>query len=232
MFRKNTVIGWLLLSLYIVSVKAFLVPDTLPMQVAVLALVAGCSIAALAAIFKSANSGEKDMKSGTMTFSEHNEPHVVTSIKDSDMKTHTLVLGTTRRGRSSLIEADAARRGLSYGEAEKDWMPTEAERQAEVEREKAAQAKKDARTAAVRDAYWAATNLAEGEFASLYDVLAAECGREPTDDHVRRLYNMLPADVIGDGVKWGFTDTVVGDSIFVFVRENKADVMSQVFSEQ
>lgn len=231
MFKKIDESGWLLIAAALLLVKALWLPDTIFVRILVIALVAGCGIGALVVINTKNKSGEGNMKRGAITFAGDSGSQISINIAGPEAAKHLLVLGTTRRGRSSLIEADAARRGLSYDEAEKDWMPTEAERLSEVEREKAAQAKKDARTAAVRDAYWAATTLAEGEFASLYDVLATECERVPTDDHVRRLYNMLPAEVIGEGVKWGFTDTVVGDSIFVFVRENKADVMAQVFSE-
>lgn len=171
------------------------------------------------------------MKSGKFTFVGHGRSDIAITLNDADGAAHTLVLGSTRRGRSSLIEAEAVRRGVSYEEAEKAFLPTEAEKEAAAEREKAAQAKRDVRIAAVREAYWTAIDPAAGEFSSLHDVLAVVCEREPTGDHVHRLFNMLPAELIGEGVKWGFTDTVVGDSIFEFVRENKAAVVAHVFAD-
>ncbi|MDO8728368.1 MAG: hypothetical protein Q7K26_00585 [bacterium] len=152
-------------------------------------------------------------------------------VSSDGANTHTLFIGSSRRGRSMLITADAARRGISYEEAEKDWLPTEAEKQAEADREQVEQIKHDRRTAAVREAYWISTDPESGEFDSLHDVLSNICKRDPTDEQVRRLFNMLPAEVIGEGVKLSFTDTVVGDEIHEFVRENKADVMAQVFAD-
>ncbi|MDY7540729.1 hypothetical protein QN372_18185 [Undibacterium sp. RTI2.1] len=147
---------------------------------------------------------------------------------DADNK-HTLCIGSSRRGRSMLITSDAASRSISYEEAEKHWFPTEAEKQANSDREQIEQIKYDRRTAAVREAYWMSTDPESGEFDSLHDVLNHICDRVPTDEQVRRLFNMLPSKVVGDGIKWGFTDTVVGDSIHEFVLENKFDVMTHVF---
>lgn len=152
-------------------------------------------------------------------------------VSSDGANTHTLFIGSSGRGRSMLIEAESARRGISYEEAEKDWLPTEEEKQAEADREQVEQIKHDRRTAAVREAYWMSTDPESGEFDSLHDVLNYICERDPTYEQVHRLFNMLPSEVIGDGVKWGFTDTVVGDAIHEFVRENKVDVMAQVFAD-
>lgn len=152
-------------------------------------------------------------------------------LSSDGANTHSLFIGSSGRGRSMLIATDASRRGISYEEAEKGWLPTEAEKQAEADREQVEQIKHDRRTAAVRDAYWMSTDPESGEFASLHDALNYICERDPSDEQVRRLFNMLPSEVIGDGVKWGFTDTVVGDAIHEFVRENKSNVMVQVFAD-
>lgn len=151
-------------------------------------------------------------------------------VSDSELKSHVFMIGRTVRGRSSVIEAEANRRGISYDGAEKASSPAEEERQAAELREDAARAKRDQRLAAVRDAYWAATDPNSSEFDGLHDVLNVVCGSNPTDEQVHKLYNMLPAEVIGEGVKWGFTDTVVRDAIHEFVSENKADVIATVFA--
>lgn len=155
----------------------------------------------------------------------------VFSVSDDELGVHTLFIGGTGRGRSALIEAHAKRQGISYDEAEKSWLLSDVQLQAEADRERLAQVKRDQRTAAVREAYWSATDAESGEFDALYDVLNDVCERDPTDGQVRKLFDMLPADVIGEGVKYGFTDTVVGDAIHVFVQENKHEVVANVFAE-
>lgn len=140
---------------------------------------------------------------------------------------HTFVIGTTGRGSSRFLEAEAARRGISYDELLKSMEPTPEQKEADRIRQEQRRQKKAARLDAVREAYWASTD--EAEFDYLHDALTiAEIVKEPVSAQVKALFMMLPEEIIGQGIAWGFTDTEVRESIHRFVADNREAVISRV----
>jgi hypothetical protein len=58
----------------------------------------------------------------------------------------------------------------------------------------------------------------------LVDTVFEGLDEGPTDGHVKALFMMLPAHLIGLGISWGFNDTEVGDAAYRFVDENEEEV--------
>ncbi len=84
--------------------------------------------------------------------------------------------------------------------------------------------KDELRLIAVRDAYWNATDSESYEFNSMADALSEAFNKEASIAMIRKLFYMLPYNVLGEGIKWGFSDSVVRDSIYDFVRKNKSKI--------
>jgi len=82
---------------------------------------------------------------------------------------------------------------------------------------------------AVRRAYWDNTDKSDLALCVLSDALrAAEIVRVPNIEQQRILFMMLPANVFGQGVAWGFSDTEVRGQIHEFVAENHEAVTQAV----
>lgn len=83
---------------------------------------------------------------------------------------------------------------------------------------------------AVREAYWQASN--EDDFDRLHDALVStvmqDSANEPTTEQIKALFMMLPAQIIGLGISWGFSDTEVGDDIYTFIEENRESVIERL----
>jgi hypothetical protein len=56
------------------------------------------------------------------------------------------------------------------------------------------------------------------------DTIFAELDEGPTDEQVKALFMILPKHIIGEGISWGFNDTVVGDNTYEFVQDNEEEV--------
>ncbi|MDK0999521.1 hypothetical protein ACO2TQ_40020 [Burkholderia sp. OKR4-1] len=140
---------------------------------------------------------------------------------------HSVILGSTRRGKSALLQAEAYRLGISYEELERRLEPTA--EQTEITRMK--QEEKDRREAArldaVRKAYWDNTDKSDPDLSPLISALDGLVAH-PTVEQQRILFMMLPADVFGQGVSWGFSDTEVRGRIYEFVTENRDAVAAAV----
>lgn len=151
-------------------------------------------------------------------------------LQKGDSCHHTLLLGQTRRGKSAVIEAEALRRGISCEELLKELEPTEAQKEATRVREQAEQERVAHRLAAIREAYWQASS--ESDFYRLHDALVSTVmvgsGSGPTQDQIRALFSMLPAQIIGQGIAWGFGDTEVGDDIYTFIEGNREAVIERL----
>lgn len=147
------------------------------------------------------------------------------SIPAANLAGHLFILGTTGKGRSRLLEAEAARLGLSIDEYERKMAPENA-RQArlrEQERARRERAEQE-RLGRVCEAYWSATGPLSEDLSSLHDVLVCELGIAcPTPAQQKALFLLLPASVVGQGIAWGFSDTAVRDEICEFVRGLSAD---------
>lgn len=55
----------------------------------------------------------------------------------------------------------------------------------------------------------------------LYDAFVDELNiRCPTDNQIKKLFNIIPLKIINEALYWGFSDTVVREQIHLFIREN------------
>ena len=152
-------------------------------------------------------------------------------ITGDDGNKHTMILGTSARGKSTLLQAEALRLGITYDELLKRLEPTEEQKQKEAAMTKELKRKEDNRLQAVRDAYWSATDVDELEFAAIYDALVKFCGiDEPTNTQAKAVFDLLPSEIIGGGIQWGFSDTEVRDDIYSFVRDNVELIKTAVCS--
>lgn len=108
--------------------------------------------------------------------------------------------------------------------------PTAEEMERARKHEQAEHERVNKRLNAVREAYWQTS--AEGDFYSLHDALVSTVMKgsriSPTQHHIKALFMMLPASIIGQGVAWGFGDTEVGDDIYSFVEKNQSAVIKQL----
>lgn len=139
---------------------------------------------------------------------------------------HTMQFGMIGKGKSSLLEQEAIRRGISYQELLKAMEPTEEERKIMSEQKNEARQREELRLQAVRDAYWAGSDQRNNEFSAIYDGLVGFCNIDsPTISQQKLVFDMLPGSIIGAGVHWGFDDSVVRDDIYSFVETN-ADKIS------
>ncbi|ANN80848.1 hypothetical protein BAU07_26360 (plasmid) [Bordetella flabilis] len=142
---------------------------------------------------------------------------------------HFMIIGPTGKGRSQLLQAEADRLGISYEELERRLEPTPEQK----ERARMRQEEEDRRDAqrldAVRKAYWVNTDESDSDLYALSDALsAAGIASDPTVEQRRILFMMLPANVIGQGLAWGFSDTEVRGQVHAFVAENRDAVARAV----
>ncbi len=142
---------------------------------------------------------------------------------------HTLLLASTRKGKSKLVQAEADRLGISYEEMERRLEPTTEEKEQERMRQEEVDRRAARRLDAVRMAYWDNTEESDSDLYPLANALSAEgIATEPTMEQQRLLFMMLPADVFGQGVSWGFSDTEVRGQIYTFVAENRDAVAKAI----
>lgn len=89
--------------------------------------------------------------------------------------------------------------------------------------------RKEIRLQAVRDAYWANSDIDGLEFAAIHDSLVEFCEfDDPSNQQCKAVFDLLPSSLIGGGVQWGFDDSEVRDGIYAFVRTNAAMVKKSV----
>lgn len=142
---------------------------------------------------------------------------------------HIMVVGTTGKGRSVLLEQEAKRRGISYEELERQMEPSEEQKQ--IMRE-AAQKRKEVQKAKelmMRNAIWSA--LSDEDASEIFENLSTVCGiNNPTRDQAKIVFDSLDMDIIGDIVSWGMSDTPTRDSIWEFVNENKESLIETINS--
>lgn len=142
---------------------------------------------------------------------------------------HTLILAPTRRGKSSILEAEAKRLGITLGELEERLQPTVEEKEKVRIRQEEEDRRDALRLDAVRQAYWDGTHADSSEFYVLSDAISgAGIVDSPSRDQQRVLFGLLPQYVIGEGVAWGFSDTEVRGRIHEFVAENREAVVQAV----
>jgi len=142
---------------------------------------------------------------------------------------HIMILGSSGKGRSRMLEAEANRLGISYEEMERRLEPTPEQQEKARMRQEERDRHEAQRLDAVRRAYWDNTDKSDLALCVLSDALrAAEIVRVPNIEQQRILFMMLPANVFGQGVAWGFSDTEVRGQIHEFVAENHEAVTQAV----
>lgn len=138
-----------------------------------------------------------------------------------DMAGHIHRVGTTGKGKSSLIAEMASQRGISYAEMEEQMAPTPEElerRRLEGEQVRAERAR---RIRVVASAYWDAVGSDKlSEFAELTDAYREHLGSTPSPEDLKCIFLDLPANIIGPGIEHGFDDTEVRDAVYSYVRDN------------
>ena len=141
---------------------------------------------------------------------------------------HTMIVGTSGKGKSVLLQAEALRLGISYDELlrrmELKPEQKERERMRQVDEDRV----EEERLNAVREAFWSLTPPGHHDFDCLHDVLvASELAEDPTPSQVKAFFMMLPPDIVGSAISWGFGDTEVRERAYEFLRENKKDVVAR-----
>jgi hypothetical protein len=63
------------------------------------------------------------------------------------------------------------------------------------------------------------------EYVRDYKIKANDCfvqlhGREPKEVELAWIVALLPQDILDEALRWGWTDTVVGDSLYCELRDN------------
>lgn len=165
-----------------------------------------------------------------MTDSKQSDVFIATA---KDGTQHTLILGATRRGKSRLLQTEAARLGISYEELERRLEPTDEQKEQMHMREEAEERKEEQRLQAVRQAVWDAWSDDEIAFSRIHDALVSTVmDKSPTEEQLKRVFMLLPATIIGRGVSWGFDDTEVGDDIYRFIEENEDAVQAKLAEPQ
>lgn len=66
------------------------------------------------------------------------------------------------------------------------------------------------------------------DFARVHDCIVDVLKVKPDDEQVKKIIRLLPATIIGEAIKWGFRDTVVGDSVFEWLKDNKETALAAI----
>lgn len=141
---------------------------------------------------------------------------------------HMLLAGAALRGRSLLIESEVSSPSVGYPIAPKAKALDTTERIA-PEADDLADLRVR-RLEAVRRAYWTDDARCHSEFRSLSTALKGLRQCEPSTEQLRKLFELLPAEIIGDGIKLGFHHPSVGAGILDFVRKEARLISAVVFS--
>lgn len=80
---------------------------------------------------------------------------------------------------------------------------------------------KEVRLQAIRDAFWKHTDLDNSEFYAIWNGLSEFCDvTKPSPAQIKKVFDLLPQGIIGQGIQWGFDDSEVRDEIYGFVKNN------------
>lgn len=152
-------------------------------------------------------------------------------IEGSDFAHHHVIIGTTRKGKSVILAAEAARLGITYDELLKRMEPTPEQREKERILQEERKQREIARLTAVCEAYWVNSTEDDSDLYVLHDALVcAEIVESPTEEQQKSLFLMLPSDIVGQGIAWGFSDTEVRENIQSFVEKNRDAVVARITS--
>ena len=137
-----------------------------------------------------------------------------------DAAFHSVVVGTTGKGRSLLLETAAKQAGLTTKEYLEATKPTPEQIAAQEHRQAEAEAKRKRQSDAVKKAYL--DHMDEGELGRAQDILSnAGVLDEPSAHQARVFLEGVPPSLFGLIVAWGIHDTVVRDNLFELAEERK-----------
>lgn len=143
---------------------------------------------------------------------------------------HMLVLTSTTKGNRKIVRGEADRPGIPYEEMERRLEPTSEQKEKPRMKHEERDRRNALRLDAVRRAYWDNTDKSDPDLSVFSDALSmVGIVTDPTVQQQRLLFMMLPADVFGQGVSWGFSATEVRSQIRKFVVENR-DAVARVVS--
>lgn len=85
---------------------------------------------------------------------------------------------------------------------------------------------KKARFQAIRKAWWDNTFYSEQgrEFASIHDCIVDILAKKPTSLQLQAVFLILPDEILGKALLWGFSDTEVREEIYAFIAANMEQV--------
>jgi len=142
---------------------------------------------------------------------------------------HKMIIGTSRQGKSALLQSEARRLGITYEELLQRMEPTEEQKEQQRMRQAEEDRAEEQRLKAVRIAFWQNTPKGHNDLNRLHDVLVvADVVEDPTPEQIKSFFMTLPADIIGSALSWGFSDTEVRERTYEFVEQNKQTVLDAV----
>jgi hypothetical protein len=152
-------------------------------------------------------------------------------ISKEQMNMHNIIFGQVGSGKSMILQRYADENNISYEEAEKMSQPS-AEEVQRAEKEKTEnQLNDEKRLLATKLAYWDNSAFDKWEFSNFSEQLSCQLEVEdPTNEQIKMLFLMIPDDLFGMGVSYGFGDSVARDNLYEFV-ENNIDLIKSKLRE-
>lgn len=149
-------------------------------------------------------------------------------IFSDNVNYHNVIFGSTGKGRSFIIEQYAKEHNISYEEAEKHFQPSKEELEQRKAAQEQAKRKEEDRLLKVKEAYWEAYSDKESEFYDFHDAITFNMTIEKaTQEQVKELFLMIPSEIFGLGIHYGFSDTEVRDNLHEFVRDNLTEIFKR-----
>ena len=151
------------------------------------------------------------------------------SVNGGENSQHIMIIASSRKGRSRLLEAEALRLGITYEELEHRLEPSAEEKEQMRMQRDAEEQLEEQRLQVVRQAIWDAWSDDVAAFSRIHDALVSTVMDDaPSVEQIKAIFMMLPATIIGGGISWGFTDSEVGDDIYQFIEENEDAIKAKL----
>lgn len=186
--------------------------------------------------FTSENTNDIIITKGGAGMSFHN-PKPIEELPQTRGKSYTNIVHPqnpkpdfskgTRQQRRKAERNEAKNNGITYEEAKKSFEPTEEEKLKEEQKERSHMEKDDKRLQLLKDTYWNAEASLDLDCIDTSLVSFSEI-KNPTQEQIRVIFNMLPQEIFGLGVQWGFRDTEVGESIHEYIEENIESILKNI----
>lgn len=155
------------------------------------------------------------------------------NIDGEEFNMHSVLFGRSGSGRSLILERFAKENNISYEEAVKMSSFNSSDnhdQEPESFESKELRDIKSKQLMAVKLAYWE-NSESESEFDNFYDRLSNDFNvNSPTKDQVKSLFMLMPSDIVGLGISWGFSDSELRDRLSDYVESNK-DMLKKELGE-